>query len=61
MRSSSPTSAGRPVTDAVRDLRAAHDWPVELLVFEDEGHGIAKLENRIEAYTRVVAFLDEHV
>ncbi len=35
--------------------------PVEKLVFEDEGHGISKLENRIEAYTRVVDFLDEHV
>ncbi|MFB6307771.1 MAG: prolyl oligopeptidase family serine peptidase [Haloarculaceae archaeon] len=35
--------------------------PVEKLVFEDEGHGIAKRENRIEAYTRVVEFLDEHV
>jgi len=35
--------------------------PVEKLVFEDEGHGITKLENRIEAYTAVVDFLDEHV
>ncbi len=35
--------------------------PVERLVFEDEGHGIVKLDNQIEAYTRVVAFLDEHV
>jgi dipeptidyl aminopeptidase/acylaminoacyl peptidase len=35
--------------------------PVELLVFEDEGHGIAKLDNQIEAYTQVVAFLDDHV
>jgi len=35
--------------------------PVEKLVFEDEGHGISKLENRIEAYSRVVDFLDEHV
>jgi dipeptidyl aminopeptidase/acylaminoacyl peptidase len=31
------------------------------VIFEDEGHGISKLENRIEAYTRVVDFLDEHV
>jgi len=35
--------------------------PVELLTFDDEGHGISKRENRIEAYTRVVDFLDEHV
>jgi len=39
----------------------AQGVPVELLVFEDEGHGISKRENRIEAYTRVVDFLDEHV
>ena len=31
----------------------------ELLVHEDEGHMIAKLGNRIEAFTRAVAFLDE--
>jgi len=37
------------------------DVPVEKLVFDDEGHGISKLDNRIEAYTRVVEFLDEHV
>ena len=35
--------------------------PVELLVFDDEGHGIAKLENQIQAYTNIVEFLDEHV
>ena len=41
--------------------QAAEHVPVETLVFEDEGHGISKLENRVEAYTRVVAFLDDHV
>ena len=35
--------------------------PVEKMVFDDEGHGISKRENRIEAYTAVVEFLDEHV
>jgi len=35
--------------------------PVRKLIFEDEGHGITKLENRIEAYREVVDFLDEHV
>jgi len=29
-------------------------------VFEDEGHGISKLGNQIEAYSAVVDFLDEH-
>ncbi|MFC7249715.1 alpha/beta fold hydrolase [Halomicroarcula sp. GCM10025324] len=39
----------------------SHGVPVERLIFENEGHGISKRENRIEAYSRVVAFLDEHV
>jgi dipeptidyl aminopeptidase/acylaminoacyl peptidase len=30
----------------------------ELLIFEDEGHAIQKLSNRIETFTRAVAFLD---
>jgi dipeptidyl aminopeptidase/acylaminoacyl peptidase len=36
-----------------RDVRS------ELLVYEDEGHGLAKLANRIDAYPRVAAFLHE--
>jgi len=32
--------------------------PCELLVFEDEGHTVEKLPNRIEAFTRMAAFLD---
>ena len=41
--------------------QAAGHVPVETLVFDDEGHGLSKLENRIEAYSAVVEFLDEHV
>jgi dipeptidyl aminopeptidase/acylaminoacyl peptidase len=40
---------------------AAEHVPVETLIFEDEGHGFAKLENRIEAYRGMVDFLNEHV
>jgi dipeptidyl aminopeptidase/acylaminoacyl peptidase len=32
--------------------------PCELLIFEDEGHMVEKLPNRIETFTRMVAFLD---
>jgi dipeptidyl aminopeptidase/acylaminoacyl peptidase len=32
--------------------------PTELLVYADEGHGLQKLPNRIEAYTRAVEFLE---
>jgi dipeptidyl aminopeptidase/acylaminoacyl peptidase len=52
-----------PVGEAEQIAENAREQgvPVERLIFEDEGHGISKLENRIEAYTRVVDFLDEHV
>jgi dipeptidyl aminopeptidase/acylaminoacyl peptidase len=52
-----PLSEAEQIVDEARDQGV----PVEKLVFEDEGHGISKLENRIEAYTAVVDFLDEHV
>ncbi|MEF8776794.1 MAG: S9 family peptidase [Haloarculaceae archaeon] len=52
-----------PVGEAEQIVEAveARGLPVEKLVFEDEGHGLSKLENRIEAYTEMVAFLDAHV
>ena len=52
-----------PVDEAEQIVEEAREQgvAVEKLVFEDEGHGISKLENQIEAYSRVVAFLDEHV
>jgi dipeptidyl aminopeptidase/acylaminoacyl peptidase len=52
-----------PVGEAEQIVEGAReqDVPVEKLIFEDEGHGIAKLDNQIEAYSQVVEFLDEHV
>jgi len=35
--------------------------PVKMLRFADEGHGLAKLENRIQAYSEVIAWLNEIV
>lgn len=35
--------------------------PVEYLLFDDEGHGVVKLPNRIRAYTAVADFLDRHL
>ncbi|WP_254273785.1 S9 family peptidase [Haloarcula marina] len=52
-----PVGEAEQIADEVAD----HGVPVEKLVFDDEGHGISKRENRIEAYTQVVEFLDEHV
>jgi dipeptidyl aminopeptidase/acylaminoacyl peptidase len=51
-----------PVSEARQLVSAASDHvPVRELIFDDEGHGLSKLENRIEAYSAIVAFLDEHV
>ena len=35
--------------------------PVEYVLFEDEGHGFLKKENQIEAYSRVLEFLDVYL
>lgn len=32
--------------------------PVEYVLFDDEGHGFVKKENQIEAYSRILKFLD---
>ncbi len=52
-----------PVGEAERIVEGARegDVPVRKLIFEDEGHGFSKLENRKEAYRAVVDFLEEHV
>src|SRR5690606_12923540 len=35
--------------------------PVEYVLFEDEGHGFIKKENQIEAYSKVLEFLDKYL
>lgn len=35
--------------------------PVEYVLFKDEGHGFIKKENQIEAYSRVLQFLDKYL
>jgi len=52
-----PLGEAEQVADAAREQGV----PVELLVFDDEGHGFSKLENRIESTERIASFLDEHV
>ena len=34
---------------------------VEYVIFPDEGHGLAKTENRNEAYRKILAFLDTYL
>jgi len=39
----------------------ANGVPVEYVLFEDEGHGFVKKENQIEAYSRILKFLDKYL
>ena len=52
-----PVGEAEQIVEEVR----AHGVPVRKLIFEDEGHGFSKLDNRIEAYSEIADFLDEHV
>ncbi|MDQ6693781.1 MAG: S9 family peptidase, partial [Chloroflexota bacterium] len=52
-----------PVSEArqlVAALEARH-VPVEFIVFDDEGHGVVKLKNKLVAYPAIVQFLDKHL
>lgn len=33
----------------------------EWLVKDQEGHGFAKVENRVDMYTKMLAFLNKHI
>jgi dipeptidyl aminopeptidase/acylaminoacyl peptidase len=35
--------------------------PVEYIIFSDEGHGLTKRKNQIEAYSAILKFLDTHL
>ncbi len=35
--------------------------PVEYLVFDDEGHGFLKKENRVRGYRAVLEFVDRYL
>jgi dipeptidyl aminopeptidase/acylaminoacyl peptidase len=48
-----------PVSEAMQIHEAARD--AELLVFDDEGHGILKHGNRARAYGRALAFVEERL
>jgi len=52
-----PVGEARQVIEAVR----AQGGEVDSLIFPDEGHGIAKLSNRLVAYRKMVDFLDKHL
>ncbi len=52
-----------PVGEAEQMHKAVTDngGVSELLIYEDEGHGIAKQKNRFDLYPRIVKFLDKYV
>ncbi len=52
-----PKSEAQQVVDAVKKRGGV----VEYKVYENEGHGFAKVENQIDAYKRVADFLKAHV
>jgi dipeptidyl aminopeptidase/acylaminoacyl peptidase len=52
-----PVSEAEQVVAALRERGA----PVEYLRYEDEGHGITRLPNRLDCYPRVAAFLQQRL
>jgi dipeptidyl aminopeptidase/acylaminoacyl peptidase len=48
-------------SDEIVAAAKANGVPVEYVVFDDEGHGFAKKENRIEGYRAIREFLDRHL
>jgi dipeptidyl aminopeptidase/acylaminoacyl peptidase len=52
-----PLSEAEQLVAAVRENKVE----CELLVYPDEGHGLAKRVNRLDAYPRAVAFLARHL
>jgi dipeptidyl aminopeptidase/acylaminoacyl peptidase len=52
-----PVGEARQIAEAIR----SQGGEVETLIFPDEGHGVAKLDNRLTYYRRMVEFLDKHL
>jgi dipeptidyl aminopeptidase/acylaminoacyl peptidase len=52
-----------PLSEAEQMVAAleARGVPVEFLVFDDEGHGVVKLKNKLVAFPAVIGFLERYV
>lgn len=48
-------------SDEIVEAVRKNNIPVEYVLFEDEGHGFVKKENQIEAYSRILLFLDKYL
>jgi len=52
-----------PLNEAEQIVAAlkARKVPVEFLVYHDEGHGLVKLKNKLDAYPKMADFLDKYI
>ena len=52
-----------PVTEAEQVVKALQNrgLPVTYLRYEDEGHGIIKLSNKLDCYPKIAAFLEQNL
>jgi dipeptidyl aminopeptidase/acylaminoacyl peptidase len=55
-----PRVVERESRDVVEELRG-HGREVDYLVFDDEGHDVLKLGNRVRCYQRIVGFFSQHL
>jgi dipeptidyl aminopeptidase/acylaminoacyl peptidase len=55
-----PRVVERETADVVERLRS-RAVPVDYLVFEDEGHDVIKLKNRITCYSKITSFFTQHL
>lgn len=51
----------RSETEQVAEAVTRHGGIAEVKIYEDEGHGFARIENMIDAYSRVATFLEKYV
>ena len=52
-----PVGEAEQIVERVRESGGT----VEYLLYDDEGHGLLKLKNRLDAYPKIAAFLDAHL
>src|SRR5215208_5111123 len=52
-----PVGEAEQIVDRVQ----SNGGTVEYLLYEDEGHGLSRLKNRLDAYPKIAAFLDAHL
>ncbi|ATB35834.1 peptidase S9 [Cystobacter fuscus] len=51
----------QPESDEIVQAVKKNGIPVEYVIFPDEGHGFTKKKNEVEAYSRMLGFLNAHL